>query len=81
MLTLKICVTFVSETIEARILKLGIHMDNKLLYRLIENWAHCFVSFLYCSIFLSFQYKLVSQYFPGTVQATIFKHRVHMTNE
>ena len=32
MLTLKICVSLFSGSVEARILKLGIHMDNELLY-------------------------------------------------
>ena len=37
MLTLKICVGVFSETFKARMLKLGIHMDNELLYNAIEN--------------------------------------------
>ena len=42
-------------------LKLGIHMDNELLYCGIENWTPCFF-FLYLSIFLSFKAKFVSQF-------------------
>ena len=41
-------------TIIARILKLGIHMDNELLYCGIENLTPCSYSSLYLSIFLSF---------------------------
>ena len=58
------CVTVFSGTIIARILKLGIHMDNVLLYCGIENGAHCSYSFLYLSIFLSFTAKFVSQFSP-----------------
>ena len=39
-----------SETFKARMLKLGIHMDNELLYCGIENWTPFSYSFLY-SIF------------------------------
>ena len=42
-------------------LKLGIHMDNELLYGWIENRTHCFYSFLYLSIILSF-WAFVSQF-------------------
>ena len=45
-------------------LKLGIHMDNELLYCGIENWTPCSYSFLYLSIFLSFKAKFVSQFSP-----------------
>ena len=62
MLTLKICVGVFSGTFKARMLKLGIHMDNELLYCGIENWTPCFYFFLYLSIFLSFTAKFVSQF-------------------
>ena len=62
MLTLKICVGVFSGTIIARILKLGIHMDNELLYCGIENWIPCSYFSLYLSIFLSFMAKLVSHF-------------------
>ena len=45
-------------------LKLGIHMDNELLYCLIENRVPCLYSSLYLSIFLSFKVKFVSQFSP-----------------
>ena len=50
MLTLKICVGVFSGTILARILKLGIHMDNELLYYGIENQTPCSYSSVYLSI-------------------------------
>ena len=62
MLTLKICVGVFSGTIIARILKLGIHMDNELLYCGIENQIPCSYSSLYLSIFLSFMAKFVSHF-------------------
>ena len=62
MLTLKICVGVFSEIFKARMLKLGIHMDNELLYCSIYNWTPCFYSFL--SIFLSFTAEFVSQFSP-----------------
>ena len=45
-------------------LKLGIHVDNELLYCGIDNRTPCFYSFLYLSIFLSFKAKFVSQFSP-----------------
>ena len=51
MLTLKTCVGVFSGTFKARMLKLGIHMDNELLYYGIENRTHCFCSSLYLCIF------------------------------
>ena len=45
-------------------LKLGIHMDNELLYCWIENRTPCFYSSLYLSIFLSFKAKFVSLFSP-----------------
>ena len=59
-----ICVTVFSGTIIARMLKLGIHMHNKLLYCRIENWFPCSYSSLYLSIFLSFKAKFMSQFSP-----------------
>ena len=41
MLTLKICVGVFSGTFKARMLKLGIHIDNELLYCGIENRTPC----------------------------------------
>ena len=51
MLTFKICVGVFSGIFKARILKLGIHMDNELLYYGIENQTLCSYSSLYLSIF------------------------------
>ena len=48
----------------ARILKLGIHMDNELMYYGIENRTPCSYFSLYLSIFLSFNAKFVSQFSP-----------------
>ena len=45
-------------------LKLGIHMDNELLYCGIENQTPCSYSSLYLSIFLSFKAKFVSLFSP-----------------
>ena len=45
-------------------LKLDIHMDNKVLYRGIENRTPCSYSSLYLSIFLSFTAQFVSQFSP-----------------
>ena len=64
MLTLKICVGVFSGIFKARMLKLGIHMDNELLYCSIENRTSCFYSSLYLSIFLSFRFQFVSQFSP-----------------
>ena len=66
MLTLKICVGVFSGTLKARILKLGIHTDNELLYFGIENRTPCSFSSLYLSIFLSFMAKFVSQFSSET---------------
>ena len=52
---------FSQKIVEARILKLCIHMDNEWLYCWIENQTHCSYS-LYLSIFLSFQAKFVSRF-------------------
>ena len=45
-------------------LKLGIHMDNELLYCRIENQTPCSYSSGYLPIFLSFKAKFVSQFSP-----------------
>ena len=45
-------------------LKLGIRMDNMLLYCGIEKWTPSYYSSLYLSIFLSFKAKFVSQFSP-----------------
>ena len=45
-------------------LKLGIHMDNELLYCGIVNWTPCSYSSLYLSIFPSFKAKFVSLFSP-----------------
>ena len=47
---------------KARMLKLGIYMDNEFLYCGIKNWTTCSYSFLRLSIFLSFTAKFLSQY-------------------
>ena len=44
---------FSQKPFKGRMLKLGIHMDNELLYCGIENRTPCSYSFLYLSIFLS----------------------------
>ena len=62
MLTLKICVGVFSRIFKARMLKLGIHMDNELLYCGIENQTLCSYFSIYLFIFLSFTAKFVSQF-------------------
>ena len=64
MLTFKIYVGVFSGTFKGRMLKLGIHMYNELLYCVIEDCTPCFYSSLYLSIFLSFKAKFVSQFSP-----------------
>ena len=49
---------------KARMLKLGIHMDNELLYCGIEKQTPCFYSSLYLSFFLSVKATFVSQFSP-----------------
>ena len=61
MLTLKLYVGVFSEIFKARMLKLGIHMDNELYYG-IENRTPCPYFSLYLSIFLSFKAKFVLQF-------------------
>ena len=55
---------FFSGLFKARMLKLGVHMDNELLYCEIGNRTPCFYSSLCLSIFLSFEAKFVSQFSP-----------------
>ena len=64
MVTLKICVGVFSGILKARMLELGIHMDNELLYCGIENRIPCSYSSFYLSICLSFTAKFVSQFSP-----------------
>ena len=64
MLTLIICVGVFSGTFKARMLKLGILMDNELLYCVIENQTPSSYFSLYLSIFPSFMAKFVSQFSP-----------------
>ena len=54
LLTLKFCVLVFSGIFKATMLKLGIHMDNELLYDGIENQTPCTYSSLYFSIFIRF---------------------------
>ena len=62
MLALKTCVGVFSGIFKARMLKLGIHIDNELLYCKIENRTSCSYFSIYLSIFLSFTAKFVSQF-------------------
>ena len=61
-ITCKICVRLFSGIFKARMLKLGIHMDNGLSYCEIKNQTPCSYSSLYLPIFLSFKAKFVSQF-------------------
>ena len=54
MLTLKICVGVFSGIFKARMLKLGIHVDNDLLYYGFENRSPCSYSSLSFSFFIQF---------------------------
>ena len=76
----KFCVGVFSGIFKARMLKVGIHMHNELLYCLIENQVSCSYSSLYLSILLSFKAKCFTV-FPGTVHARIFKYGIHMYNK
>ena len=57
-----------SGTFKARILKLGIHRDNELLYYGIENGTPCSSSSLHLSIFLSFWLNLCHSFSPKLCQ-------------
>ena len=64
--TLKICHSFLG-IIEATIFKLGVHMENELLYCGTDKRANCsYFPFSHLSIFLSFSDRLVSQFYQGT---------------
>ena len=67
MYTLKICVRVFSEIFEARMLKLGIHMDSQFLYCSIENGTPCSYSSLYLSIFLSFMANLCHSFLRNCI--------------
>ena len=72
-----ICVTIFSGTVQARILKLGIHMDNELLYCGIDNRTPCSYSSFF--VHISGFYGLICvTAFSGTVQARVFKYGIHM---
>ena len=62
MLTLQFYVRGFSGSVEAETSKLGIHMDNELLYCGIEKRSHCSYFLLYLSSFLSFKAKFLSQF-------------------
>ena len=53
-----------SGAFKARMLKLGLHMDNEFLYCGIANRTPCSYSSLHLSTFLSFKAKFVSQFSP-----------------
>ena len=77
MLTFKICVGVFSETFKARMLKLCIHMDNELLYSVIENRTLALI-LLFIRPFFSLLRLICVPVFSGTVQARIFKYGIHM---
>ena len=55
-----LCWSFFSGIFKARMLKLGIHMDNILLYYWIENQTLCFYfSFICYSVFFVFVFRLL----------------------
>ena len=70
MLTFKICVGVFSGIFKARMLKLGIHMDNELLYYGIENRTLCSYSSLYLSIFYPVFFVFVFRLLR--IRATVF---------
>ena len=70
MLTLKICVGVFSKIFKARMLKLGIHMNNKLMYYGIENRTPCSYSSPYLSIFYPVFFVFVYRLFR--IRVTIF---------
>ena len=70
MLSLKICVGVFSEIFKARMLKLGIHMDNELLCDGIENRTPCSYSSLYLSIFYPVFFVFVFRLFR--ISVTVF---------
>ena len=70
MLILKICVGVFSRIFKARMLKLGIHMDNELLYYGIKNHTPCSYSSLYLSIFYPVFFIFVYTLFR--IRVTVF---------
>ena len=63
---------FSQELFQAKILKLVIHMGNKLLYCGIENWTPCSYSSLYSAIFCLLRLKLRHSFLRLRVMALIF---------
>ena len=59
-------------------LKIGIHMDNELLYCWIENRSPCSYSSLYLSIFVSVKAKFVSQFSPELCKLEPSNVVIHM---
>ena len=70
MLTLKICFRVFFGIVKARMLKLGIHMDNELLYYGNENQTLCSYSSLYLSIFYSVFFVFVFRLLK--IRVTVF---------
>ena len=64
-----VCWSFL-RNFKARMLKLGIHMDNELLYYGIENYTPCLYSFLYLSIFYPVFFVFVFRLFR--IRVTVF---------
>ena len=56
---IKICVRVFSGFFKARIVKLGILMDNELLYCGVENQTLCLYSSLYCSYFIIYLFSFL----------------------
>ena len=69
--TLNCCVSVFSGALQARNCKVGILMANEVLYRGMDNWAHCLCFSLKLPISLSFQCKSVT-IFSGTIQVRVF---------
>ena len=80
MLTLKICVGVFSGIFEARMLKLGIHMDNELLYCSIENGTPCSYSSLYLSIFLYLMAYLCHSFLRNCISSSNMVHICRMSD-
>ena len=70
MLTLKIYVGVFSGTFKVRMLKLGIHMDNELLYYRVEIQTLCSYSSVYLSIFYPVSFVFVCR--PLRICVTVF---------
>ena len=69
---------FSQKFFKARMLKLGIHMDNELSCIAGLTIGLLALIFPFLSIFLSFRDKFSVTVFSGTVQARIFKYGIHM---